>query len=64
MLLADEAQARALADHFLSHGLRIPYFKYASEPRHNLLRSVARSCYTPSDLGRFAEAVASWGRPR
>jgi 8-amino-7-oxononanoate synthase len=60
MVLADEAEAAGLAEHFLGYKLVIPYFKYASEPRHNLLRSVARSCYTEDELARFAEAVTSW----
>ncbi len=62
MTLADEAEAAALAGHFLACDLVIPYFKYASEPRHNLLRSVARSCHTEGELARFAEAVATWRR--
>ena len=57
MLLKDEFEAAKLADHFLTHGLRIPYFKYASEPRTNLLRAAARTIYTDHDLTRFAEAV-------
>jgi len=57
MLLADEHEAAKLADHFLSFGLRIPYFKYASEPRTNMLRAAARSVYSRHDLERFAEAV-------
>jgi len=60
MVLADEAEAAGLAEHFLARRLVIPYFHYPSEPRHNLLRSVARSCYTEDELARFAEAVASW----
>ncbi len=60
--LADETRAERLSRHFLFRGLVIPYFKYASEPRHNLLRAVARACYTEEDLGRFAEAVASISR--
>jgi len=60
MVLRDEAQAADLADHFLAHDIVIPYFKYPSEPRHNLLRSVARSCYTDADMARFTRAVETW----
>lgn len=62
MLLADEFEAAALDKHFLTHGLRVPYFKYASEPRENLLRAAARAIYTEEHLARFAEAVRT--RPR
>lgn len=58
MELRDEFEAAALAEHFESRGLVIRYAKYPSEPRHNLLRSVARACYTEADLDRFADAVA------
>lgn len=61
--LADEARAARLSDHFLSRGVVIPHFRYASEPRHNLLRAAARACYTEADLARFAEALASRPRP-
>lgn len=57
MLLADEHEAAALSQHFLSCRIRIPYFKYASEPRHNMLRAVARGIYTERHLERFAEAL-------
>ncbi|MEX1096542.1 MAG: pyridoxal phosphate-dependent aminotransferase family protein [Planctomycetales bacterium] len=60
MVLADEFEAARLDRHFDSFGLRIPYFKYASEPRENLLRAVARACYTDADLDRFAAAVHGW----
>ncbi|MFW6158291.1 MAG: aminotransferase class I/II-fold pyridoxal phosphate-dependent enzyme [Planctomycetota bacterium] len=59
MELRDESEAAALAEHFESRGLVIRYAKYPSEPRHNLLRSVARACYTEDDLARFADAVAA-----
>jgi 7-keto-8-aminopelargonate synthetase-like enzyme len=62
MLLANEGEAVALDQHFRKHGIWIPYFKYASEPRHNLLRGAARALYTPELLERFAEAVKT--RPR
>lgn len=62
MLLADEVEAARLAEHFLSQGLRIPYFQYASEPRHNLLRAVGRAVYTSEHLARFEQAVRS--RPK
>jgi 7-keto-8-aminopelargonate synthetase-like enzyme len=57
MLLADEREAAALASHFLSCGIRVPYFQYASEPRHNLLRAVARAIHTDEHLRCFAEAL-------
>lgn len=57
MLLADEAEARALDDHFRERGLWIPYFKYASEPRENLLRAAARTVYTDELLARFEDAL-------
>lgn len=60
LVLAGEAEAAALAEHFLAHGLAIPYFKYASEPRHNLLRAVARACYSEDDLARFERALNEW----
>ena len=62
MLLGDEHEAAALSQHFLSHGIRIPYFQYASEPRHNLLRSVARTIHTREHLDRFAAALRTWQR--
>lgn len=57
MLLADEHEAAALSRHFLSCGVKIPYFKYASEPRHNLLRAVARAVHKEEHIACFAEAV-------
>ena len=56
---ADEFEAAAAANHFADHGLRIPYFKYASEPRENMLRAAARACYTEEQLQRFEAAVDS-----
>ena len=61
MLLADEAEAVALDKHCYGRGLWIPYFKYASEPRHNLLRAAARAVYTDELLARFAEAIRTRG---
>jgi hypothetical protein len=58
----DEFEAARLADHFLKGGLRIPYFKYASEPRQNLLRAVARSIYSDRDLKSFEKAVCTFKR--
>jgi 7-keto-8-aminopelargonate synthetase-like enzyme len=58
----DEFEAAKFADHFLKHGLRIPYFKYASEPRQNLLRAVARSIYRNRDIKTFAGAVSTFKR--
>jgi 8-amino-7-oxononanoate synthase len=58
MLLEDEAAARALEARFRSHGLWVPYFKYASEPRANLLRAAARAVYTEELLEQFEAALA------
>jgi 8-amino-7-oxononanoate synthase len=60
MQLKDEFEAARLSAHLLGFGLRIPYFKYASEPRENLLRGAARACYTENDLGRFAAAIQTF----
>lgn len=57
MLLADEHEAAALDRHFDRYGIWIPYFKYASEPRQNLLRAAARAVYTDELINRFAEAI-------
>jgi len=57
MLLADAADAIALDHHFRRHGIWIPYFQYASEPRQNLLRAAARAVYTDELLESFASAV-------
>jgi len=62
MMLKDEFEAAALAEQFEANGLVIRYAKYPSEPRHNLLRSIARACYTAEDLDRFAEVVATLRR--
>jgi 7-keto-8-aminopelargonate synthetase-like enzyme len=62
LLLEDEHEAARLADHLLTYGLRIPYFKYASEPRTNMLRAAARAIYTEEHLNSFAEAIKT--RPR
>ncbi|MCG3180974.1 MAG: 8-amino-7-oxononanoate synthase [Phycisphaerae bacterium] len=57
MLFADESEAAAMANRFREFGLWLPYFKYPSEPRHNMLRGAARAVYTPEDLEKFAQAV-------
>ncbi len=59
MLLKGEAEAAGLSKHLLSRGLRIPCFRYASEPRHNLLRGIARAVYTDEHLDAFARAIRS-----
>lgn len=59
MLFEDEFEAAEMAEHFEARGLVIRYAKYPSEPRHNILRAVARACYTEEDLARFAAAVAA-----
>jgi len=58
MVFADEHAAAAASRHFAAHAIAIPYFKYASEPRENLLRGIARADYTESELQRFEAAVA------
>ncbi len=60
MLMNDAAEARRLSDHFLTYDLRIPYFDYPSNPNDNLLRSIARSCHTPEQLQRFANAITAF----
>jgi hypothetical protein len=62
MRLANPSEALGLSHYFRSRGLAIPYFKYASEPRENLLRAAARANLSEEDLERFQEAVAR--RPR
>ena len=60
MLLAGEAEARSLEAALLDAGLWVPYFKYASEPRHNLLRGAARAVYTGEHLARFEAVIRAW----
>ncbi len=62
LMLKDEHEAAALAAHLVTFGLVAPYFKYPSEPRHNLLRCAARACYTEELLERFKQALLT--RPR
>jgi 7-keto-8-aminopelargonate synthetase-like enzyme len=62
MVFKDEFEAAAAAEHFLQYELVIPYFKYASEPRENLLRGAARACYTEEHLARFEAAVRALER--
>ncbi len=59
MVFADEHAAAAASRHFAAHAIAIPYFKYASEPRENLLRGIAKADYTEADLQRFENAVLS-----
>jgi 8-amino-7-oxononanoate synthase len=62
MVFRDEFEAAAADRHFLKYDLAIPYFKYASEPRENLLRGAARACYTEEHLARFEAAVKALKR--
>jgi 7-keto-8-aminopelargonate synthetase-like enzyme len=62
MRLRNETEAKGLARHFESQGIIIRHAKYPSEPRTNLLRSVARAVYTEEDLDRFRSALDSWRR--
>ncbi len=62
MIFKDEFEAAAADKHFLKYNLVIPYFKYASEPRENLLRGAARACYTEEHMARFEEAVVALKR--
>lgn len=55
--MKDEFEAAALSQAFGEAGLSVPYFKYPSEPRHNLLRSVARSIHTPQELERYSDVL-------
>ena len=57
MVFRDECEAVRASQHFSAHSLRIPHFRYASEPRYNLLRAAARACYTEEQLQRFEVAV-------
>ncbi|MCX7806523.1 MAG: hypothetical protein N3A38_15255, partial [Planctomycetota bacterium] len=63
MEFGDGRQAAEASRHFLKFDLVIPYFRYASEPRENLLRAAARACYSGEDLARFEEAVAALPPP-
>ncbi|MBL8027809.1 MAG: pyridoxal phosphate-dependent aminotransferase family protein [Fibrobacteres bacterium] len=54
---ADEAKKVSLK--LLESGIRVPYFKYASEPRDNLLRIAARAVYSDSDLALLRTALSS-----
>lgn len=60
--MEDAAQAQRLSGHLLAHALRAPWFAYPGEPRRNLLRTVARCCYCPRELDRFAAALACFDR--
>lgn len=60
MLLESEEAARSLDARLFKAGLWAPYFKYASEPRHNLLRAAARSVYTGEHLSLFKETIRAW----
>ena len=42
----------------LENDIRVPYFKYASEPRDNLLRIAARTVYSNEDLALFTETLS------
>ncbi len=64
MDFADEFEAAAAEQHFMKFGLRIPYFKYASEPRENMLRAAARACYSEEQMQRFEEAVSTLERKK
>ncbi len=55
--MKDEFQAAALSQAFAEAGLSVPYFKYPSEPRHNLLRSVARAIHTPQELKTYGDVL-------
>lgn len=60
MCLKDEFEASKLSDHLAKYNVMVPYFKYASEPRHNLLRAVAKSCYSTQELKAFEDAIMSF----
>lgn len=57
LVLKDEFEAQKVSDVLLEFGLVAPYFKYASEPRHNFLRCVAKSSYTDAILATFEKAI-------
>lgn len=60
MCLKDEFEAAKMSEHLAKFNVIVPYFKYASEPRHNLLRAVAKSCYSDQELKAFEDAVLSF----
>lgn len=62
MTLRGANEAKQLSAHLLTHRIRVPYFNYPADPRDNLLRSVARSCYTSECLERFGSAIASFDK--
>ena len=62
MCLQDEYEAARLSDHLAKFHVMVPYFKYASEPRHNLLRAIAKSSYTDEDLSLFEKAILKFNR--
>lgn len=57
LLFADEQEAADMSVRFREFGLWIPFFKYAPEPRHNMLRAAARAVHTAEQLDAFAEAM-------
>lgn len=59
LVLKDEWEAQKVSDALLANGLVAPYFKYASEPRHNFLRCVAKSSYTDEVLATFEKTLQS-----
>jgi 7-keto-8-aminopelargonate synthetase-like enzyme len=60
MQLADKEEAIELAEHLTASGLRTKHLNYPSEPRENLLRTVARACYDQEILQRFDSALGSF----
>ncbi len=60
LCLKDEFEAAKLSDHLATYNVMVPYFKYASEPRHNLLRAVAKSSYSEAELSAFEAAIMSF----
>ncbi|MEO9274942.1 pyridoxal phosphate-dependent aminotransferase family protein [Marinomonas sp. 5E14-1] len=57
LAMADEFQAQKLSEAFKDAGLLIPYFKYPSEPRHQILRTVACSTHKAKDLETYKQVL-------
>lgn len=53
----DAGQAHKAAECLNRKGLAVRYFTYPTEPRDNLLRTIARENYMPEHLDRFAQAL-------
>jgi 7-keto-8-aminopelargonate synthetase-like enzyme len=57
LLFKNGMEAEKASKILINSGIRVPYFKYASEPRDNLLRVAARSVYISEHLELFQRAL-------